>query len=163
MVWLHFAPRGKEDMSVKKRNWSQCCSSEGLQGMQVLFIPDVMAARVAGSHNSGDLGFPVRAGSCGGSVLSLCHVSYHNVSFGAEPGFNKVYLFLNCFLSKYSALAQKWATVTAAVSGFLYVLGKDPLRNFLIKQLSYQKRLFLPKRANSTEHWMNAQWNSVAF
>lgn len=149
-------------MCLSKRNLSQRCSFEGLQVVWVLFAPGVTAAPGPGSHNSRGLGLPVHAGSCSGSVLSLCHVLYHNVSFGIWPVFNKLYLFLNCFLSKYCALTQKWATITAAVSGFLYVLGKDPLRNFLIKQPSYQKCLFLPKRAKSRENWMNVQWNSVA-
>lgn len=130
--------------------------------MWILFSLSVTAAPAPGSHKHGDLGLPVHAGSCSGSVLSLCHVLYCNVSFGTEPVFNKLYLFLNCFLSKYCALTQKWATITAAVSGFLYILSKDPLRNFLVKQMSYQKHLFLPKRAKSSENWVNVQWNSVA-
>lgn len=160
-IWLHFAPCGKAGCVFQKRNLSQCCSVEGLQVVWVLFSPGVTAAPAPDSHSNGDLGLPVCAGSCGGSVLSLCHVLYHNVSFGTGPVFNKVYLFLSCFLSKYCALTQKWATITAAVSGFLYVLGKDSLRNFLIKQQNYQKRFFLPKRAKSTENRMNVRWNSV--
>lgn len=161
-IWRCFAPCGKSGCVFQKRNLSQCCSFEGLQVVCVLLSPGLTAAPAPNLHNSGDLELPVRAGSCHGSVLSLCHVLYHNVSFGTGPVFNKLYLFLNCFLSKYCTLTQKWATVTAAVSGFLYVLGKDPLRNFLIKQLSYQKHLFLPKRAKSTENRVNVQWNSVA-
>lgn len=158
-IWLHFAPCGKAGRVFQERNLWQCCSSEMVW---VLFSLGVTAAPVPGSHKHWDLGLPVRAGSCSGSVLSLCHVLYCNVSFGTEPVFNKLYLFLSCFLSKYCVLTQKRATIAAAVSGFLYVLSKDPLRNFLVKQTSYQKHLFLPKRAKSTENWGNVQWNSVA-
>lgn len=85
----------------------QSCSFEELQVLWILFSPvlGVTASPVLGSHNSGDLGLPGHVGSCGGSVLSLCHVLYCNVSFGTV--FNILYLFLKYFLSRYCTLTQK--------------------------------------------------------
>lgn len=91
-IWLHFAPRGKAGRVFQERNLWQCSGSEGLQVAWVLFSLGVTAAPAPGSHKHGNLGLPARAGSCSGSVFSLCHVLYHNVNFGTKPIFNKLYL-----------------------------------------------------------------------
>jgi len=144
-IWLGFAPRGKAGCVFQRGMYH---SGVVLRNCKWWDSASVLCLCLTQQQ---EYWLPVHVGSWNGSVLSPCHVLYYNVRFGTRPAFNELYLFLKCFLSKCWVLSQKWTTLTAAVSEFLHVHNEDPLRNFFIKQPSYQKCLFLPKKGQKAQ------------